>query len=81
MVVGEQNDGTESAVVSQMKRRPSANFMESMQQDINPSMRGILVDWLVEVRMLGVHWCGVGFDDRRAAHCELCGVCVRGGGL
>lgn len=35
--------------MAEMKRRPSANFMESMQQDINPSMRGILVDWLVEV--------------------------------
>ena len=23
--------------------------MEVMQQDINPSMRGILIDWLVEV--------------------------------
>ncbi|XP_024396701.1 cyclin-A1-4 isoform X1 [Physcomitrium patens] len=36
--------------MAEMKRRPSANFMESIQQDVNPTMRGILVDWLVEVR-------------------------------
>lgn len=35
--------------MAEIKRRPSGNFMESMQQDINPTMRGILVDWLVEV--------------------------------
>ncbi|XP_024380949.1 cyclin-A1-4 [Physcomitrium patens] len=35
--------------VAEVKRRPKADFMESMQQDINPTMRGILVDWLVEV--------------------------------
>lgn len=35
--------------MAEIKRRPSANFMDSMQQDINPTMRGILVDWLVEV--------------------------------
>ena len=32
-----------------MKRRPTTDFMETMQKDINPSMRGILIDWLVEV--------------------------------
>ncbi|KAF6135242.1 hypothetical protein GIB67_035313 [Kingdonia uniflora] len=31
------------------KKRPSMNFMETVQKDINPSMRAILVDWLVEV--------------------------------
>ena len=35
--------------IPQIKRRPTTNFMEVMQQDINPSMRGILIDWLVEV--------------------------------
>lgn len=35
--------------MSELKRRPSGDFMESVQQDINSSMRGILVDWLVEV--------------------------------
>ncbi|KAK7320716.1 hypothetical protein VNO77_30445 [Canavalia gladiata] len=29
--------------------RPVANYMDELHQDINPSMRGILVDWLVEV--------------------------------
>lgn len=30
-------------------RRPSICYMESVQTDINPMMRSILVDWLVEV--------------------------------
>ncbi|KAI8018460.1 Cyclin-A2-4 [Camellia lanceoleosa] len=30
-------------------RRPCSNFMETVQRDITQSMRGILVDWLVEV--------------------------------
>jgi len=34
---------------AEIKRRPSSDFMESLQQDINKSMRGILIDWLVEV--------------------------------
>lgn len=35
--------------MAELKRRPSGDFMDSVQQDINSSMRGILVDWLVEV--------------------------------
>eukprot|EP00250_Pteridium_aquilinum_P006629 c16507_g1_i1 orf=749-2329(-) len=35
--------------MAELKRRPAVNFMETVQQDINSSMRGILVDWLVEV--------------------------------
>ncbi|TXG69162.1 hypothetical protein EZV62_004097 [Acer yangbiense] len=35
--------------VAELKRRPSPNFMEKIQHDITQSMRGILVDWLVEV--------------------------------
>ncbi|KAL2645479.1 hypothetical protein R1flu_013066 [Riccia fluitans] len=35
--------------MQEVKRRPSTEFMESVQQDINSSMRGILIDWLVEV--------------------------------
>ncbi|GFP88603.1 putative cyclin-a3-1 [Phtheirospermum japonicum] len=31
------------------KRRPLSNYMEKVQEDINPAMRTILVDWLVEV--------------------------------
>ncbi|KAL5642250.1 hypothetical protein ACJX0J_042293, partial [Zea mays] len=31
------------------KKRPSTDFMETIQKDINPSMREILIDWLVEV--------------------------------
>ncbi|KAK9029587.1 hypothetical protein V6N11_026699 [Hibiscus sabdariffa] len=33
----------------QLNRRPSTNYMEQVQKDITPSMRGILIDWLVEV--------------------------------
>ncbi|GMY28758.1 putative cyclin-A3-1 [Fagus crenata] len=31
------------------KRRPLGDYIEKVQKDINPNMRGILVDWLVEV--------------------------------
>lgn len=31
------------------QRRPLPNYLESVQKDINANMRGILVDWLVEV--------------------------------
>ncbi|KAF5444843.1 hypothetical protein F2P56_033942 [Juglans regia] len=31
------------------RRRPLPNYIESVQKDINANMRGILVDWLVEV--------------------------------
>ncbi|KAL8146184.1 hypothetical protein AgCh_004068 [Apium graveolens] len=34
---------------SEVKKRPSVDFMEKVQTDINISMRAILVDWLVEV--------------------------------
>lgn len=33
----------------EVERRPSTTYMETLQQDITPSMRGILIDWLVEV--------------------------------
>lgn len=33
--------------------------MEKIQKDINPSMRAILIDWLVEVMFLAVNYsCG-----------------------
>ncbi|KAF2618815.1 hypothetical protein F2Q68_00040803 [Brassica cretica] len=35
--------------VSELKRRPVPDFMERIQKDATESMRGILVDWLVEV--------------------------------
>ncbi|KAI3996196.1 hypothetical protein MKX01_022690 [Papaver californicum] len=35
--------------VTERIRRPSSNFMETLQRDISQSMRGILIDWLVEV--------------------------------
>lgn len=35
--------------VLQVKKRPSTDFMEIIQKDINASMRAILIDWLVEV--------------------------------
>jgi len=38
----------------QAKKRPSTDFMERVQKDINASMRAILVDWLVEVLYVGL---------------------------
>ncbi|XP_054783221.1 cyclin-A2-4 [Prosopis cineraria] len=35
--------------VFELARRPCTDFMETVQRDITQSMRGILVDWLVEV--------------------------------
>ncbi|XP_031259973.1 cyclin-A2-4 [Pistacia vera] len=35
--------------VAELIRRPSPSFMETIQRDITQTMRGILVDWLVEV--------------------------------
>uniref|UniRef100_A0A2C9U1F9 B-like cyclin n=2 Tax=Manihot esculenta TaxID=3983 RepID=A0A2C9U1F9_MANES len=34
---------------SETKKRPSIDFMEKIQKDVNASMRAILIDWLVEV--------------------------------
>lgn len=36
-------------VTSQLIRRPKSNYMETLQRDITKGMRGILIDWLVEV--------------------------------
>lgn len=33
----------------QLDQRPSTNYMEKLQKYITPIMRGILIDWLVEV--------------------------------
>ncbi|EEF45957.1 cyclin A, putative [Ricinus communis] len=35
--------------VNELDQRPSTNYMERLQHDITPNMRGILIDWLVEV--------------------------------
>ncbi|KAL5574638.1 hypothetical protein UlMin_016337 [Ulmus minor] len=35
--------------VAELARRPCSNFTKTIQRDITESMRGILVDWLVEV--------------------------------
>ncbi|CAN7041929.1 unnamed protein product [Brassica rapa subsp. trilocularis] len=35
--------------VAELKRRPCPDFMERTQRDVTQTMRGILVDWLVEV--------------------------------
>mmetsp|Transcript_7468 Transcript_7468/g.21093 ORF Transcript_7468/g.21093 Transcript_7468/m.21093 type:complete len:380 (+) Transcript_7468:501-1640(+) len=34
---------------SECKRRPSSWYLEQVQRDVNACMRGILVDWMVEV--------------------------------
>lgn len=39
----------ENLRLSERLRRPCTSYMESVQTDINPAMRSILVDWLVEV--------------------------------
>lgn len=36
-------------VIPQLMRRPSPNYLEGLQRDITKGMRGILIDWLVEV--------------------------------
>ncbi|GER36884.1 cyclin A3, partial [Striga asiatica] len=33
----------------EVKRRPLSNYLEKVQEDINPAMRAKLIDWLVEV--------------------------------
>ncbi|XVF39281.1 hypothetical protein PTKIN_Ptkin01aG0022100 [Pterospermum kingtungense] len=43
------HDIYKNARASEVKKRPSTDFMEKVQKDINASMRAILVDWLVEV--------------------------------
>ncbi|CAN1828087.1 CYCA2-2 [Linum perenne] len=35
--------------VTELNQRPSADYMETLQSDVTPNMRGILIDWLVEV--------------------------------
>ncbi|KAK1394668.1 Cyclin-A2-4 like [Heracleum sosnowskyi] len=35
--------------VRELQQRPSSNYMEMLQRDISHVMRGILMDWLVEV--------------------------------
>ncbi|KAL0312044.1 UNVERIFIED_CONTAM: Cyclin-A2-1 [Sesamum radiatum] len=42
-------DRDELLIASQVDRRPFANYMEKLQRDITQGMRGILIDWLVEV--------------------------------
>ncbi|KAJ1260996.1 hypothetical protein BS78_10G274500 [Paspalum vaginatum] len=36
-------------MASELMRRPSPNYMEGLQRDVTKGMRGILIDWLVEV--------------------------------
>ncbi|GAB4852282.1 cyclin [Ancistrocladus abbreviatus] len=36
-------------VEMEMKRRPLADYIEKIQKDVSADMRGVLVDWLVEV--------------------------------
>ncbi|CAL5203899.1 unnamed protein product [Lathyrus oleraceus] len=43
------NEIYENLRVSEKIKRPSIDFMEKIQTDINASMRAMLIDWLVEV--------------------------------
>ncbi|CAD5190679.1 unnamed protein product [Musa acuminata subsp. malaccensis] len=36
-------------LAAELIRRPVSDFMETLQRDVTESMRGILIDWLVEV--------------------------------
>ncbi|CAL1375147.1 unnamed protein product [Linum trigynum] len=36
-------------LVTELDQRTSANYMETLQSDVTANMRGILIDWLVEV--------------------------------
>ena len=38
----------------QLVRRSLPTFMETVQRDITQSMRGILIDWLVEVGVISL---------------------------
>ena len=33
----------------EVKRRPLADYIEKVQKDVTVNMRGVLIDWLVEV--------------------------------
>ncbi|KAK3003967.1 hypothetical protein RJ639_019563 [Escallonia herrerae] len=37
--------------VFQLDRRPSVNYMQMLQRDVTQGMRGILIDWLVELSL------------------------------
>ncbi|XP_074280489.1 cyclin-A2-2-like isoform X2 [Silene latifolia] len=37
--------------VTELNQRPSFDYMENMQRDVTSGMRGILVDWIVEVSL------------------------------
>ncbi|ANM70898.1 cyclin a2;1 [Arabidopsis thaliana] len=39
----------DSINVAELEQRPSTSYMVQVQRDIDPTMRGILIDWLVEV--------------------------------
>ncbi|XP_058781514.1 cyclin-A1-4-like [Vicia villosa] len=43
------NEIYENLRVSEKNKRPSIDFMEKIQTDINAGMRAMLIDWLVEV--------------------------------
>ncbi|KAL6593916.1 hypothetical protein ACP70R_048817 [Stipagrostis hirtigluma subsp. patula] len=40
---------TYAYIAPQLIRRPRSNYMEALQRDITRGMRGILIDWLIEV--------------------------------
>ncbi|KAH0672333.1 hypothetical protein KY290_024567 [Solanum tuberosum] len=40
---------------SEDKKRPSTDFMAKVHKDINPSMRAILIDWLVEELIVEIY--------------------------
>lgn len=47
----------------QLDRRPYFNYMETMQCDVNQSMRLVLIDWLVEVWWFSLHCFSSNFNS------------------
>ncbi|KAD4585699.1 hypothetical protein E3N88_23300 [Mikania micrantha] len=43
-----RNNAT-SSLLMEVKRRPMVDYIEKVQKDVSVNMRGVLVDWLVEV--------------------------------
>jgi len=43
----------------QLDQRTSTNYMEQLQQDITEKMRGILIDWIVEVCFITISFTSI----------------------
>ncbi|KAG2255477.1 hypothetical protein Bca52824_074771 [Brassica carinata] len=48
----DNNDADPHLIAMFTKKRPATDFMERVKKDVNSTMRGILVDWPVEYRLV-----------------------------